>query len=308
MFPRGLSLALLLPLSLCGADLVPRVRAAIAQGDFASGVKLIDEYRAASGVTPEMLEALSWLARGSLAAKKLDAAEQYAQQTYKLGVQQLKSRKLDDERRLPIAIGASIEVQAQVMAARGERADAVALLRKEIARFRNTSIHARLRKNLNLLTLEGKTAPPLEMTKWLGARPRPVSALKGSPVLLFFWAHWCGDCKYQAPILARLATEFPDLVIVGPTQTYGYVASGEEADPEVELKYIDQVREQFYRSVAMTVPVSQKNFANFGASTTPTLVLIDRAGIVRLYHPGRMTYEELSPLIRNVAASPRRGS
>jgi hypothetical protein len=32
-------------------------------------------------------------------------------------------------------------------------------------------------------------------------------------------------------------------------------------------------------------------------STTPTLVLIDRSGIVRLYRPGRMTYEELAPRI-----------
>ena len=44
-------------------------------------------------------------------------------------------------------------------------------------------------------------------------------------------------------------------------------------------------------------PVSEENFRNYGASTTPTLVLIDRAGIVRLYHPGAMTYEELRAAI-----------
>ena len=27
----------------------------------------------------------------------------------------------------------------------------------------------------------------------------------------------------------------------------------------------------------------------------PTFVLIDKAGIVRLYYPGKMTYEELAP-------------
>ena len=42
--------------------------------------------------------------------------------------------------------------------------------------------------------------------------------------------------------------------------------------------------------------MSEENFRRYGASTTPTLVLIDRAGIVRLY-PGAMTYEELRPLV-----------
>ena len=47
----------------------------------------------------------------------------------------------------------------------------------------------------------------------------------------------------------------------------------------------------------MSVPVSEESFKAWGASTTPTLALIDRLGIVRLYHPGRMTYEELAPKV-----------
>ena len=48
---------------------------------------------------------------------------------------------------------------------------------------------------------------------------------------------------------------------------------------------------------AMPVPVSAQNFLIYGCSTTPTLVLIDRSGIVRLYHPGAMTYEELAAML-----------
>jgi hypothetical protein len=50
----------------------------------------------------------------------------------------------------------------------------------------------------------------------------------------------------------------------------------------------------------MTVPVSEENFKAWGASTTPTLALIDRLGIVRLYNPGRMTYEELAPKVASL--------
>ena len=154
--------------------------------------------------TPEAIEALSKQARGALAAREFDKAGTYAAETRKLVLEQLKRRKLDAERLLPLALGASIEVQARVLAERGERAQAVGFLTSELKAWWDTSIRTRIQKNLNLLTLEGKPAPPLEVGQWLGPQPLPLSALKGRPVLLFFWAHWCPDCKGMAPILADI--------------------------------------------------------------------------------------------------------
>jgi thioredoxin-related protein len=48
----------------------------------------------------------------------------------------------------------------------------------------------------------------------------------------------------------------------------------------------------------MRVPLSAANFITYGASTTPTLVLIDRAGVVRYYHPGAVPEAELAARIR----------
>ena len=84
------------------------------------------------------------------------------------------------------------------------------------------------------------------------------------------------------------------LVLVGPTQLYGYTAAG-DATPEMETQYIEQVRRQYYAALGnMPVPLGAENFQRYGCSTTPTLVLLDRAGIVRLYHPGAMTYDALA--------------
>jgi hypothetical protein len=44
--------------------------------------------------------------------------------------------------------------------------------------------------------------------------------------------------------------------------------------------------------------VSEANHLRYGVSTTPTLVLVDRAGIVRMYNPGRLTLEQLEPRVR----------
>jgi len=285
------------------ADVVTDVRAALAKSNFPLAVSLVQNYRAQKGVTSELIEAVSWLGRGSLAAKNLDQAEAYAKEAQDLALGELKKRPLDAEPHLPLALGAAIEVQAQIMNERGERAEAVAFLRKELARYRSTSMRARLQKNINLLSLEGKVAPALDEHEFLGSKPVPLSALKGSPVLVFFWAHWCPDCKQEVGILTQIEKEYAakHLMIVAPTQRYGYTARGEEASPADELKYIDEVRHKFYHDLLdIPAPVSEENFKNYGASTTPTLVLIDRQGIVRLYHPGAMTLEELRTAINRL--------
>src|SRR6266853_210183 len=108
---RWLAVFLIL-VPLAYSDIVTDVRVAAAQGNLPLGDSLVNSYRGQRGVTPEMLEALSWLAR----------------------------RALDSDPHLATALGAAIEVQATVLAARGERSEALALLRKDLLAYGRTSI------------------------------------------------------------------------------------------------------------------------------------------------------------------------
>ncbi len=280
--------------------LVPTVRAALAKQDFAGGEKLIADYRQAKGVTPEMIEAVSWLGRGALAAKQYDKATGYANQTYDLVKAQLKTRGLDDEPRLPIALGAAIEVLGQAKAGLGARSEAVTFLTREMKTYQKTSITKRIQKNINLLSLEGTVAPKLVLGDSLAAQPLSLDAVKGKVTVLFFWAHWCPDCKNQGPVLATLAKKYEKqgLTVIAPTQRYGYAERGREVGATEEKTYIAQIKSQHYPWLDdRAVTLSEANHERYGVSTTPTVVVVDRTGKVRAYHPGNYTEAELTALV-----------
>lgn len=292
------------PLTASAQTLIRDVRAAIARNDVSGAAGLVSAHRASAGTTPEALAALSWVGRGALAAKDYDAAERYARDTEKLVLEALKSRSLGSEPYLATALGAALETQAKVMAETGQRASAVKYLQNNIRTYRNSPIHMRLTKNLNLISLEGQRAPRLTAKDFLGPK---MPDLKGRPVVMFFWAHWCPDCKAQAPILAELERDYRDkgLLVIGPTKHYGYVAGGAPATPAQELAHIDVVRKQYYNMLPnMPVPVSDEDALDYGMDATPTVVLVDKAGIVRLFHPGNMTRAELEPRIKALIGGP----
>jgi len=277
------------------------VKAATAAGNFTAAEKGLSQYKSVAGVTPEYIEALSWIGRALLARHEVPAATQNAEDVRKLALAELAHRKLDAEPHLPIALGASIEVEAQALAAQNRRDEAVVLLDSEIKKWHGTSIETRLEKNLNLLTLEGKSVPVLDVSQGIaGHKPLPLSAHRGHPVLIFMWAHWCSDCKNEIAIVRKLQSNYgpKGLVVVAPTQHYGYIAGGQDASPAVETKYISAVFDQYYAGLGpVEVPLSEANFTKFGVSTTPTMVLVDGKGIVRLYNPGNATYEALAAKI-----------
>jgi thiol-disulfide isomerase/thioredoxin len=291
-------------IALLRADVLSDARTALANGDFPRAEAAVKTDIAKRGASPEALEAMSWIARAYLGANKLDEAERFASRTYELCMTARARHGIEASEHFQTALGAAIEVRARVMNARGDKREALAFLRDELAQYSQPELRERIQKNINLLNLVGKPAPPLGVSAFLGAKPPSLASLRGRPVLLFFWAHWCGDCKADAPVIARIREEFAGqgLAVIGPTQLYGYVAGGDDAPPAQEREYIEQVREHYYDSLdGMPIPLSGENFRIYGASTTPTLVLIDRAGIVRLYHPGSMTYEELASAVKRIA-------
>ena len=322
--PRALASAALLSLIVAGPNaraqapaatvpaappttVVQKVRDAIAENDFKKAEKLVLDDMAANGTTPIAIEAFSWLGRGAVAAKRYDEAMTYAARTYEIVEEQLKTRKLDDEARLPIALGAAIEVTALATAGQGRRSEGVMYLRQEIERYKNTSILMRLNKNLHLLSLEGQPALSWSSPEFLGPKPPSLAELKGKPVVLFLWAHWCGDCKTQGPLLDQVVNKYRSsgITVIAPTQRFGYAEKRRPVGPAEELKYIESIRDQFYPWMkTVSAPVSDEVYLRYGVSTTPTYVMIDRDGKVSSYLPGQPTIEQIDAMVQKIVAPP----
>jgi thiol-disulfide isomerase/thioredoxin len=279
------------------ADLVRVVKAKIAAGDLYTGAAVVEDYRKATGVDAEYLDAVAWLARGAEMLRRPDLAAGYVAELH---------REIPVEKEETLtAFGAAIEVEGRLIAARDGRGAAIRYFDNALAHASAASLRSRISKNINMLSMEGEVAPPLDTTDFLGtAKPSSLAALRGKPVLLFFWANWCGDCKAQSAPLARVWEKYraKGLQLVTATRYYGTVAE-KPATPAEEKAQIEKVWNETYPGLAgAPVVISTDTMVRYGASATPTFALIDRKGVVRLYTATRLSEAELSRRIEEVLA------
>jgi len=278
-------------------ELVRLVRLKLSAGDLASGAAAVEDYKQKNGVDAEYLDAVGWLARGAEMLKQMDAAAAY--------VAELRREIREEKSDLLSPLGAAIEVEGKLRAAREGRRAAIHFLEEELARAKDIGLRSRIRKNMNLLSLESQLAPALNATDFVGSAPPSFAALRGKPVLLFLWAHWCGDCRAQAATLARVTRKYRDkgLAVIAPTRYYGTGAEGKTATPAEEKAHIEKIWKDSYAGLeGVPIPIDADAMLRYGVAATPTFVLVDRKGLVRFYAPTRLSEAELSRRIEAVLA------
>jgi thiol-disulfide isomerase/thioredoxin len=116
---------------------------------------------------------------------------------------------------------------------------------------------------------EGKGVPALGLTD-LDGKSWDLSALKGRPVLLNFWASWCEPCRAEMPSLELLATR---------EQSSGLaILSVNYKEP---LPTIQHFLETLPYSLPILLDADGQAASAWTPRVFPTTVLIDRRGIPR---------------------------
>jgi thiol-disulfide isomerase/thioredoxin len=131
----------------------------------------------------------------------------------------------------------------------------------------------------------GRQAPPLEVEKWYNSQVGGLN-IKGKVILLDFFGVWCRPCMAKIPFIKELHKQYSNhgLIVIGV-----HTAQSSEKIPEFisrdDIKYTIAVDEHGL------------NAKSFNVFFYPTVVLIDRKGVIKAVNPSETELKELLKLL-----------
>lgn len=132
----------------------------------------------------------------------------------------------------------------------------------------------------------GAVPPNFNMTLDDG-RYISLANLKGRPVMINFWATWCGPCRLEMPEIVAEANRNQDLVVLA-------------INVQEELTQLQPFAEDF----AMTMPVVLDSDATlrqlYEVSGMPTSVFIDTEGKIATIWRGILTPDSLHQFVAQI--------
>ena len=138
------------------------------------------------------------------------------------------------------------------------------------------------RSNPDEGSLPSNLAPDFNL-KDLNGQEVTLSEFRGSPVMLNFWATWCGPCRTEIPLIQEIFEdeEWSDKGLVILTIDGGETAS---------------VVEEFVNKYGASFPVlldkTQEVFRNYNIRAIPSTFFIDKNGIISIVKIGAFTSKQ----------------
>jgi thiol-disulfide isomerase/thioredoxin len=121
----------------------------------------------------------------------------------------------------------------------------------------------------------GRLAPDFRLPTLDGGSFQ-LSSMRGKPVVLNFWATWCGPCQNELPALQKAAEHLEGKVV------FAGVDQGEDAN--VVQTYVDKL------GLTFTIPMDAGGElgSRYNVKGLPTTFFIDRNGVIQSLWLGEM--------------------
>lgn len=137
--------------------------------------------------------------------------------------------------------------------------------------------------------LQGQPAPAFSLRSMTSNEEVKLEQLRGRPVVINFWASWCGPCAMEHPVLEWGAREFGD-----QAQFLGIVFEDTEENARDFLR-------RYGVSFPQLLDPRSRTAVGYGVAGVPETYFIDAQGIIRGKHVGPIDMESLAKRVRELS-------
>ncbi len=137
--------------------------------------------------------------------------------------------------------------------------------------------------------LHGQPAPLFTLQD-LNGNQVSLSEFRGKPVVINFWATWCGPCRVEVPHLEYLSKKYKDrgLVVIGLNNENNHQAVRDFAESQISYTVLLDGHAQFL---------------DYGVRAIPCTYYIDKNGIIQDRDVGFNGEGEMDRKIKNLFSS-----
>jgi thiol-disulfide isomerase/thioredoxin len=129
-------------------------------------------------------------------------------------------------------------------------------------------------------------APPPDFVVQTSQGSERLSALRGKPVIINFWASWCPPCTQELPYFERLAQTYGDSVVIVTVDWNEQpgVATSYLRNHDIALPVVNDLQSDIYKAYSL--------------SEVPDTIVLDANGNVTYVSVGELSWDELQKAVQ----------